>query len=448
MTNAFLSDDWPVIAANMELSRQDIGLLFSSIRDGWYRPVFHLFLHLCWRLFGEAGWGYHAVIMLLYIILTAFVGNLGEILTQSRRVGLLTAVLFGLHAAHAEPVLWIAAANEVVAGLFAVLSITCYIQFRRSSEPALWLIVAAAFYYFAIAAKETAAFLPLMFLVYDFLFGYLTDRRRRWQRILPPLLLLSIGVGFVIFRFTTGSPYSTSATLSRIPVNLAYYLAIQLFIMPDNYGYLTALPLWRDAPLLPLTAMSMAAVGLWGIVWSLYRRKKSLTLLKENRGALFLIIWSVAALSPVILTASGRTAFISTIGVAGIVAILWVTVWEIYSPQMWPLLFLILFVGANVIVTADRTHWWRQAGLLMESSLINIERELREIPENSKVCLVDLPDHVRHAYVFRTSFPAINERVFPEWDIEVILDSSPPESRQRLCRDENMIFIHFEDLAP
>lgn len=454
ITNTFLADDWPVISRYANLSWDEAMTLFVTVSAGWYRPVFYLFLSLCWQLFEGAALGFHIVIMALYVIVTALVGHLSELLTKSRPIGLLTVVIFGIHGVHAEPVLWIASSNELLAGLFVVASMSSYVLYRQSPTKLLWMVGTILFFLLALASKETAVFLPIMFVIYDLLFGVLADKRRRMQNLILPLLMLGVSLGFVFFRLTTGSPYSTSVPLTRIVINGVYYVAVELFMLPENYGYLTALPLWRASPLLPAATVGVALIALGGAAWLLFKHDRRLARLRQDRGLLFLVAWSMVALGPVILTATGRTAFMSSMGVSGALAIVWATLWKagstsqsVPTQRRWTMVFLALFLGSTLTVTAYRAYWWQQAGIVMENTLASLQTELSDIPEGSNVCVLDLPDHLHHAYVFRNAFPAISSQLFPNWTFEVILDNAPPEVKSAACQDEDSVVLQYEELG-
>lgn len=428
-TNAPLADDWAVIQRNLVLSLEDLPLLLTAPHGGWYRPVFDLFIGACARLFGFEAIGYHVVAFALYLAVAVLVADIVSTLTQRTDIGALAAVLFGVHGAHAEPVLWISASNELLAGLFVLLGLRSYLAFRASASPKRYYALTIACYALAIGAKETAIFLPVALAVYDLLDTDDSTRRERLRRLAPVAPLLAIQGAFVAFRFWTGSPYPVEIDPVRIAVNLAYYLAVGLFALPDNYGYLTSLPLWREQPAPPLIATSAAAVAL-GILGWLFRTALRSIPRRQARILLFAAAWSVIALYPVILTATGRTAFMATIGVAWLIAAGWGVVWQTSDQRRaWCVAALILFIGTHAGVAAYRAFWWRQAGEEMQRAIAWMDDALADIPPGATVCLTGLPDHLHHAYVFRNTFPTLNQVRFPDYVVYAFLDGAPTDAR-------------------
>ncbi len=424
LNSHFVADDWPVLARNLLAWQKGIGL-FTAARFGWYRPLFDLFLSGCWALFGLNPLGYHLCILLLYVLVAIAVGVVGELLTGRRAIGLLSALLFAIHGAHAEAVLWIASANEVLAGLMVVLGTLAYLLFRRSSKWT-WLVLAALSYLLALASKETALFMPLALVALEWIMFSPSWPRPNWRSLVLTLPFVLVGAAFALLRLQGGSPYSMSVGPGRIVLNLAYYLGVELLALPDNYGYLTSLPLWRQAPWIPMLSVGLAGTGLVILGWLLLRRKRQC--IRHRKALLFSLVWSLVSLLPVILTATGRTAFLSTMGVAWALSILFFSAWrQATQPRLrrWVVVALALLVSANLVVSVYRTYWWRQAGHTSRSVMEQVADQLADLPADpsgAPVWLVGIPDHMHHAYVFRNAFPWSGDLSLPGWTLNAILD--------------------------
>jgi len=430
-SRALLADDWAVVQRNLDLSLQDVPRLLSTTHGGWYRPVFDLFIGACTRFSGFDASGYHAAAFVIYIIVAVLVADIAATLTGRPGVGVVAALLFGVHSVHAEPVLWVSASNELLAGLFTLLSLRSYLAFRASPRRAQYALTIGC-YVLAIGAKETAIFLPVALGVYELLTTQSISWNDRLRRLTPIMPLMAIQAVFVAFRFWTGSPYPVAIDPFRIVINLAYYLAVGIFALPDNYnyGYATSLPLWREQPLLPIVAVAMTACAL-GIAGWLFVAARQKTPERPQQALWFAAWWSLIALYPVILTATGRTAFMSSIGIAWMLAIGWAAIWQVADRQRtWCAVALILLVGAHAGVASYRACWWRQAGNEMERTIARIDASLADIPPGAAVCVVGLPDHLHHAYVFRNAFPALNQVRFPDHVVHAFLDNESDAALQ------------------
>lgn len=444
ITNSLLADDWPVIMRTMNLSSQNLFTHFCSTSAGWYRPMFDVLISFCFRVFGYNAVGYHLVAFLLYVCITGLVGYLVETLVNKRGIGLATSFLFGIHSVHSEPVLWVSSMNELLAGLFVLLSLKSYLAFRKSDKPALNYCLTGLFYSFSLASKETSFFLPIMFIGYDVLLwsGMRTESKFssiNWRSQLANLPFIIIMLIYLSFRLQAGSPYSTDVPVQRIFINGLYYFFVQVLMLPENYGYLSSVTLWRQNPLLPIFSVC-ASVAVIGVLIRLYIKlaEQEITF-NCHKVIKFTAAWSLVALSPVILTATGRTAFMSSIGVVWTIALCLSVIWD--KAQVNPtnrkifIASVIVFVFINLLVSSYRGYWWRQAGVVTQNVIRELDSELQTIPRSSKICLVGLPDHLHHAYTFRNAFPYLGQMLYPDYQFEVILDTelNRPSENLRDC---------------
>jgi hypothetical protein len=431
ITDSLLADDWPVILRNLDLSLQDLPARFSSTAFGWYRPMFDFLIHLCFRMFGVDATGYHLAALFLYILTIFLVGDTAETITGKRPIGLAVSLLFGVHSIHSEPVLWISSMNELLAGVFVLLSLNRYIAFRRSRNGGLNYALAALLYVLGLVSKETAVFLPVMFVAYDVLLCPKSGseaNRIHWRAELTNLPFLAILILYLVFRLQAGSPYSTQVPLPRIAANILYYIAVQVFMLPENYGYWSSLSLWRQAPLLPIVSVGTSAVIMGTLVWLSIPHPRKEIPAGLSSAMKFSLSWSLVALGPVILTATGRTAFMSSIGVVWSVAILIFIIWDKVKDRNLVhrsafALAIVAWVCINVAVTSYRAHWWRQAGEATEHVIRQLDVELATIPKGKEICLLGLPDHMHHAYTFRNAFPSMGEMLYPDYRIRATLDT-------------------------
>ncbi len=184
-------------------------------RTNYYRPLFLLWLRINDALFGNHVWAWHLTTILAHVLATYLVYLLAKKMSQD--VAVLAALLFGLHPAHIEAVAWISGVTEPLLAALLLGSLICYIsartQGRRSlsslttgphqvtemavaaeGSPALrdfdgrtqsfalrqpcehasstqWLqAVSLALFALAVLEKETALILPVLLLLYEWIF--------------------------------------------------------------------------------------------------------------------------------------------------------------------------------------------------------------------------------------------------------------------------------------
>ncbi len=422
--NYFASDDWPAIWRNSTFSWTQAPAWFTTLRAGWYRPIHDIFIHLCWRFFQLNPLGYRIISIILYALVTAHVGLLTDTLTKDRRISLVAVLLFTIFAPHAEPVLWFAGTNELLAGLFVLISVISYIWSRETNQKGL-LIISGISSLLAFASKETALFFPILLLTYDWLlFIEKKPEKRHYSFFFHLIPLLLLWIGFLWFRIPLGSSYSDVFTISLLGMtkNFVYYLLIGLFALPNNYAFLNAIPLWRAFPLLPVVAVTVSGVSLAMLGW-IWSRTKLLSNTKYKKGALLMAVWSISALGPVIFIVTERAVFLSTIGIVIFLSILIVgALDEAKNRPPWlrnTIAILILsYFCLNSFVLIYRSGWYEKSAELNQTILEQLNQELKNLPPNSKIIIANLPDHTQYTFTFRNTFPSATKLL--QYPVEVV----------------------------
>jgi hypothetical protein len=240
--------------------------------------------------------------------------------------------------------------------------------------------------------------------------------------------VITLGAFFTIFRIVTGSPYSTSVPLTRVAINSVYYFAVEILALPDNYGYQTALPLWQQEPLFPVAALTLTTTSLIILCLGTLACRRWPGWKNCSVAIKFAVAWSVIALFPVLLTAAGRTSFLSSMGVIWALAIVTSANWDAsimrHGGKRWALAALAMYLSALTLISSYRAYWWRESGELSLSvvqQLDMLSQAHQDIRED--VWIVGLPDHLRHAYTFRNAFPSASRLIAPAWRITAILDT-------------------------
>jgi hypothetical protein len=454
----FVSDDWPVILRNMQITWREIPDLFTGMRFGWYRPVFEVYVALCWSLFGPSPFGYRLLGVILYSFVSSNVGIMSYLLADDERVGVLATVVFSVFAPHAEPVLWFAANNELLAGLFISFSLISYILFRRTNN-GFWFIICVLECFLGIASKETSLFFPFMLLVYDVLFIRLAKNRRfNVLSLWPSLVIVVLGVVFVFLRVSKGSNYSVQVTVPRLAMNLVYYVLIGILALPGNYALQASLPLWRASPILPVVVLGFSACSLLILLWVWIREQGWLLMRCYKKPLLFSLVWTVGALVPVILIVSVRTVFTPSMGIVMILSILFVGAWDVVrkNRRMIKLIVLasiILCVLANVVVLRYRCTWWGRASEVSKAVFTQLDSEMEDLPIGSQILLLGLPDYLEYAYTFRNAFPAAAEVLGYGHDVKAVIDTelaelTPLQQEEYIARfgqDPNAVILWYVD---
>jgi protein O-mannosyl-transferase len=177
MTSApFLYDDMVYVRDNTLI--RDFGNFFtlwgkpyppSLPEAGLYRPVTTLSYLLDYQVWGgtKAG-GFHLTNILLNCAAAALAFLTARCVGLSPLAALGTGLLFAAHPIHSEAVCWVVGRAEILAAIFVFLGVLCWVRWRQGGHW-LWLVAAAACYFLGLGSKETAAPLPGVLFLGDWL---------------------------------------------------------------------------------------------------------------------------------------------------------------------------------------------------------------------------------------------------------------------------------------
>jgi tetratricopeptide (TPR) repeat protein len=176
----FVFDDTEQIVGNADIRSWDnLGKAFTThvwaFRDRpdalrvpvpppYYRPMFTVLFTVGYHLFGLWPQGWHLLSLLLHILSSVGVYYVLLLLSESRRMATVGALLFAVFPIHVESVSWISGVTDPLFSLFFLASFYFYLRFRAAGGRAY---LSASLLLFALSAfsKEPAlSMVPLIFL--------------------------------------------------------------------------------------------------------------------------------------------------------------------------------------------------------------------------------------------------------------------------------------------
>ena len=186
LDNSFHYDDEHSIEDNIHL--RDLGnipayfvdpSLFSvDAQKAMYRPLLLVSYALNYTAGGFEVRGYRLVNILLHAINACLVWCLARLFFGADRPALVAGLLFALHPLGSEPVNYISSRSESLAACFYLLSLVLFVRYTASGRWG-WLGGSQAALALGLLCKAVLITLPLVVLLYDFLFF----SRRRWERL-------------------------------------------------------------------------------------------------------------------------------------------------------------------------------------------------------------------------------------------------------------------------
>jgi tetratricopeptide (TPR) repeat protein len=292
----------------------------------YYRPVFVIYLMLAWKLFGTAAAGWHAMNILLHMLVVYFVFAVLEKVTADLRLAAIATVLFAVHPLRSESVAWISGITDLLLAAFLLPSLLLYLRYRERGNRK-YLAAALGLFLIAAFTKEPALSLPIFIGAYEVLIA--DQENPLFIRLKKALLFgasfivlaaLYFGIRLYVLGFffndLSFKSYPPHQILLTIPLVIWKYIGLLLW--PYNLSlfhetFLVRSPLELRF-LLPAAGLIVLGYGLW--------------LLRESTVARFAILWFVINLLPVLnLSAFGqeflvqeRYVYIPSIGFSLLVA--------------------------------------------------------------------------------------------------------------------------------
>lgn len=136
--------------------------------SNYYRPLFGIVYSLTARACGLQPAAYHAVSVALHLAVTLLVALGAWKLVRSETAGLAAGLLFAVYPPHAEAVSWVGGQADLLAALFGLLALFCYLgkkdrdsrDIRDIRDARGW--IGAFFYFLACLSKEPGVALILV----------------------------------------------------------------------------------------------------------------------------------------------------------------------------------------------------------------------------------------------------------------------------------------------
>ncbi len=218
-----------------ELSWENIKFVFTNFREGLYHPITSLSWMLEIHFFGLDSHVMHHTNLILHLINTILIFVLGKKISGRIDVGLITALLFGLHPMHVENVAWVSSRKDLMVTLFFLSSMVSYSAFLNSKKRAQYALT-FIFALLAMLSKASAVVLPLILILMDWLKDKSTWKSGLINKV--PFFLLSIifGVANIFAQADYGYIRELSSDLGIIDrISFVFYATfyyLQKFLIP------------------------------------------------------------------------------------------------------------------------------------------------------------------------------------------------------------------------
>ena len=409
----FMSDDFEFLS--IVAPAKNVLVIFEPLVGRFVRPLVVLMYYVNYHTIGLAPWGYHLSTVMAHLVGAWLVYLVARRLGRAERDehdtpiwAFLAGLLFLVFSGHSEAVSWPAGIADPVLTVFLLTAFLCYL---RALEPgASWGWLAAMFgaVLMATQAKEMWVVFPGILVLHAAALGLPGPAARKRATIAvggtAVLALAYLVMRHLVFGSVAGGYSGLGSSIqSGIFVQQARAFVLRAFVPAS--GRLGQFWLSRgDLILWPLAALVLAWVA----------RGRTLRVL------IFSALALVASLVPVLpltisLTSTESERFVYLPSVFSCIFLVWAIKATIrYRPAAIACCVAAIAVHSVALVRANGK--WQESGALTRSIVDSFAQRVLEqgSTKPAGIFILNLPDNVRGAYVFRNGFYPAVRLVRPE----------------------------------
>jgi hypothetical protein len=277
----FLSmDDYEQVINNpnvVAFSANGLGKVFTSLNVGMYEPLTTLYYILIYKLFGLSSVAFHLAGLFLHLLNVVLVFYLGHLLYKKKFIALAGASLFALWPTQVEAVAWISAQSTLMASLFILLTLICFLLYSEQGRRK-FLFGVYVFFILALLSKSTAVIIPVLLA----LLIYRQDKttwRQAWRQLWPLFLISFIfGVLTIIGRkldgFFLDEAYGFLIQTALLANSL--FWQAKLLVWPINLSCFYPQPIVKTGVLTSSAWLLMPTIIIWPLALFFLRKNKKI----------------------------------------------------------------------------------------------------------------------------------------------------------------------------
>ncbi|MBI5621922.1 hypothetical protein HY933_03615 [Candidatus Falkowbacteria bacterium] len=457
---AFVSDEYEFIYAAAQV--RDWGtlvqVLTSKIGGDFYRPVLYFSFIIDFWVYGLQPFGYYLtnsllaavnVVLVALIVFTALVNYFYSDPRDHARslfLALVSGVVFMIFPNHHEAVTWLAARTDLLAATWYFLSVLLWLKYlaaeRRGGR---YLTAGCIFAFLAFFTKEMSVTLvlalPIIFLGH-LLYMHQRQQNYNFKKLVGFLPLLAIFIFYLVFRryivgyWFGGYMLSGSSEFLKIDIPAVIRLvlspvSIVFYSLNHSYFFQIVLPRWggpfRGLPFTDyLQYFKFLFYGGGAVFISLtaffayYQQRVRTWLL----GVMVGILWVYVTILPIVgllktvglNLESTRFFYLPSLGICFLLT---------FSVLFWPKIIrgimVVVMVSLLSIVYWINYQPWLTASVSANSIQQTVTQYGSEIVFDDWVYLVNVPDNIHGAYVFRRGLTQMFQLFQPQIDRQKII---------------------------
>jgi len=342
-----------------ELSSQSVKAMFSVYVSNHYHPLTLLSLAIDYKLWGRHNAkGFITTNIILHILNALLVFLIFVKIFKRNAWALMIALVFAIHPMKVESVVWVAERKDVLYAFFYLLAILTYLYYITSGFLKKHYIFTLVFALLALLSKASAASLPLILLLFDFLLQRKNYRHVLLEKI--PFFALSLVFGIVAIKAqSTEAPNSKPFFEHLFLTTYALAFYIVKFFAPLFQTPLYEFP-EKLSSFLPLKYyLSFAIIPLWAfLIYKLKTIRRELIFGFGFFGLSLILVLIKFPIGPAYLTE--RYTYLPYIGLAYLLIVFYRKYLE-EKFKIVSLCILLFWIGFLCIKTFKQNGVWKDS---------------------------------------------------------------------------------------
>ena len=405
----FWDDQWVVMNNYTEgdFTWNNLWCILTDFYHGQYAPLNELCYLILYNINGYDARIFHLASLIWHamngILCFIFISKLLELQkkldsNQSRKIALLTSVVFLCHPVNVESVAWVSAAKVLVYSFFYLVALICYLKYVKEKRMVYYFLT-FLFFVFSFGGKEQAVTLPVCLLLIDYFLNRDFFKKEVWIEKFPFFIMA------LFFGLLTIASQSLEIGKPEYPFSqrfiLAHYTLFEYLVkslLPLNLSYLYPFPM-QPYEAIPgqFRIYPLVLLCLIGFLY-IYRKNKYVIF-----SFLFFIIHIGVALHIISLSryaiVADRYTYMSSIGVAFLLAYFIIVIVnrmeqkKVYMKRVIQILcgvYILYFIGysSSYVRKWENTDTLKSHVRQVLNKRKNLSEELKILEKNSPASLI------------------------------------------------------------
>jgi tetratricopeptide (TPR) repeat protein len=264
LKNDFVFDDESVVQTNLSIQNLSNIPKYFSAEEGfhkvigrYYRPIVSTTYALDYAVWGLNPLGFHLTNIIINLICSLILFAILLRLFGNYKFGILAALIstliFTSHPVHTEAVSWISGRTDSIAALFFFASFLFYIKYSENllinpDDPNnkkinSKILISLFFYILGLLSKEMVVTLPVIIILFDFVYLKQNFKKLLKERIIVYILFISVTLLYLLIRYLA---------LKNVPERETYMYFYGKDFMTAVSTMITTIPVYLKLLVLPI----------------------------------------------------------------------------------------------------------------------------------------------------------------------------------------------------